>query len=46
MTKIRRNERSLISGVIVLSVSGVLVKVSGLLFKVPLTNMIGRDGMQ
>ncbi len=32
-------------GVLVLSVSGILVKVIGLLFKIPLTNMIGEGGM-
>ncbi len=32
-------------GVFVLSLSGILVKVIGLLFKIPLTNMIGESGM-
>ena len=37
--------RTVASGVILLSLSGILVKVVGMLFKIPLTNMIGESGM-
>lgn len=36
---------NLISGVLVLTLSNLLVKVIGLIFKIPLTNIIGDEGM-
>ena len=37
--------RTVALGTLVLSISGILVKAVGLLFKIPLTNMIGESGM-
>ena len=37
--------RTVALGTLVLSISGILVKTVGLLFKIPLTNMIGESGM-
>ena len=45
MADTKRKDRSLILGVMALSAAGVLVKVAGLLFRVPLTKMIGSSGM-
>ncbi len=36
---------SFLSGVLVLTVANLLTKVIGLLFKIPLTNMLGNEGM-
>ena len=41
----RKNKNLFFSGVLVLTVSNILIKVLGLLLKIPLTNMIGEEGM-
>ena len=38
-------KKSFIQGAAVLAVAGLLVKVLGAIFKIPLGNMIGADGM-
>lgn len=40
-----QKKNSLISGVAILSVAGILAKVIGMVFRVPLSNMIGSSGM-
>ncbi len=42
----KHSEKSgLLSGVLILSAAGILVKVVGLFYKIPLTNLLGDDGM-
>ncbi len=43
MTKKKKN--LFISGVLILSVANIVIKVVGLMFKIPLTNIIGDSGM-
>lgn len=40
-----RNKSSLIGGVAILSIAGILTKVIGMFFRVPLTNTIGSSGL-
>ena len=44
-TKQRNGKRSLVSGVMILTVSNLLVKVTGLLFKIPMNYIVGDTGM-
>ena len=39
------NKNLFFSGVLILTVSNIVIKVLGLLLKIPLTNMIGEEGM-
>ena len=41
----RRDRADIARGAIVLAASGLLVKVLGLLYKIPLTNLMGDSGM-
>ena len=43
--KHRNGKRSLFSGVVILTVSNLLVKVTGLLFKIPMNYIVGDTGM-
>ncbi|MBR5312024.1 MAG: polysaccharide biosynthesis protein [Clostridia bacterium] len=45
ITKHRNGKRSLFSGVMILTVSNLLVKVTGLLFKIPMNYIVGDTGM-
>lgn len=40
-----KNKNLFFSGVLILTVSNIVIKVLGLLLKIPLTNMIGEEGM-
>ena len=41
-----KNQKNLFfSGVLILTFSNILIKVIGLLFKIPITNIIGDEGM-
>lgn len=41
----KKNKKLFFSGVLILTVSNIMIKLFGLLLKVPLTNMIGEEGM-
>jgi len=43
--KKRNGKRSFVSGVVILTVSNLLVKVTGLLFKIPMNYIVGDTGM-
>ncbi len=45
ITKSRNRNRSFFSGVMILTVSNLLVKVTGLLFKIPMNYIVGDTGM-
>ena len=42
---IKRNKRHMLSGAAVLAIGSVLAKVLGALYRVPLTNILGAEGM-
>ncbi len=41
----QRKKQSFIKGALILSISAIIVKMIGALFKIPLTNILGGDGM-
>ena len=43
--KMKKGSRTFLSGVLVLTVANLITKVIGLIFKIPLTNMLGNEGM-
>ena len=44
-TSLRGNKSSFLSGVIILTVSNILVKIAGLFFKIPMNHIVGDTGM-
>lgn len=40
-----QKKKSIVTGVMLLSVSGIIVKIMGLLYKIPLANLLGNEGM-
>ena len=44
-TSLTKNKSSFLSGVIILTVSNILVKVAGLFFKIPMNHIVGDTGM-
>jgi len=43
--KMKKGSRTFLSGVLVLTLANLITKVIGLIFKIPLTNMLGNEGM-
>ena len=41
----KKKSQNFITGAVILSVSGILVKIISACFRIPLTNLIGYDGM-
>ena len=42
---LKKNEKTFLTGVIILTAANLITKVIGLVFKIPLTNMLGDEGM-
>ncbi len=45
VTKAQNKRASFLSGVLVLTVANIITKIIGMVFKIPLTNMLGDEGM-